>query len=137
MAGLTNYAEDKIMGHLFGGTPYTAPSTYYCGILSVTPTDSASGTEITGGSYARQAISWTVTGGGTAQSASSASLTFPAATTDWGTAVSAGIYDALTGGNLIAFETLTLADFTTANPKTINSGDIFQVDSGNMKITLD
>tara|TARA_Y100000593_G_C4260436_1_gene311901 strand:+ start:43 stop:456 length:414 start_codon:yes stop_codon:yes gene_type:complete len=137
MAGFTDYLEDKVMNHLFGGTAYTAPTTWYVGLLTVAPTDSTTGTEVSGGSYARQSISWTVTGSGTALAASNAAITFPAATTDWGTVIVAGIYDADAEGNLCAFETLTQSDFSTSNPKTINSGDIFKIDSGNLKIQLD
>ncbi|MBT4050097.1 MAG: hypothetical protein HOE64_17250 [Nitrospina sp.] len=137
MAGFTDYLEDKVVNHLFGGTAYTAPTTWYCGLLTAAPTDSTSGTEVSGGSYARQAISWTVTGSGTAQAASSAALTWPAATTDWGTATHAAVYDALTGGNICAYETLTQSDFSTANPKIISTGDIFKIDSGNLKVQLD
>ena len=137
MAGFTDYLEDKVINHLFGGTAYTAPGTWYCGLLTAAPTDSAAGTEVSGGSYARQAIGWTVTGSGTSQAASNAALTFPTATTDWGTVTTAGVYDALTGGNLVAFETLTQSDFVTSNSKQINSGDIFKIDSGNLKIQLD
>ena len=138
MAGFTNYLEDKVMNHLFGGTAYTAPTTWYCGLLIAAPTESTSGTEVSGGGYARQAISWTLTGTGQAQAASSAALTFPVASTSWGTVTHAGIYDAAgAGANLVAFETLTEADFTTSNPKTISAGDYFKIDTGNLKVQLD
>ena len=137
MAGFTNYLEDKVIGHLFGGTAYTAPTTLYVGLQTSTPSDSTGGTEVSGGAYARQSVSWTIQTGGTAQATNSAALTFPAATTDWGICTHAGVYDALTGGNLLAFETLTKTDFTTANPKTVNTGDIFKIDSANLKIQLD
>jgi len=137
MAGFTNYLEDKVINHLFGSTSYTKPSTWYVGLLTAVPSDSAAGTEVSGGAYARQALAWTITGSGTAQAATNAAVTFPTATTDWGTVQWAGIYDALTSGNLCAFVALTKADFSTANPKTINSGDIFKIDSGNLKIQLD
>ena len=137
IAGFTNFLEDKVINHLFGGTAYTVPTTWYCGLLTASPSDSASGTEVTGGAYARQAISWTVTGTGTAQAASSAALTWDAASSDWGTVTHAGIYDALTEGNICAFETLTKSDFTESNPKTIDTGDIFKIDSGNLKVQLD
>ena len=137
MAGFTNYLEDKVINHLFGSVTFTRPGTYYCGLLTVAPTDSATGTEVSGGAYARQSIAWVITGSGVSQAASSADLTWPAATTDWGTVIVAGVYDALTSGNLVAFETLTKSDFTTANPKIINSGDIFKIASGSLKITLD
>ena len=82
-------------------------------------------------------MAWTLSTGGVAQASNTAALTFPAATTNWGTATHCGIYDAATSGNLVAYETLTAADFSTANPKTINSGDIFKIDAGNLKIQLD
>ena len=144
MAGFTNYLEDKIINHLFGDDTgasgadhYTAPTTWYAGLLTGAPSDSSAGTEVSGGAYARQSVAWTLSTGGVAQAANTAALTFPAATTNWGTATHCGIYDAATSGNLVAYETLTAADFSTANPKTINSGDIFKIDAGNLKIQLD
>tara|TARA_R100001594_G_scaffold34170_6_gene63101 strand:+ start:8751 stop:9164 length:414 start_codon:yes stop_codon:yes gene_type:complete len=137
MAGFTNYLEDKVIGHLFGGTAYSAPSTWYVGLQTATPSDSAGGTEVSGGAYARQSVAWTIQTGGTAQASNTAALTFPAATTDWGTVTHAGVYDAATGGNLVAYETLTKTDFSTANPKIVNTGDIFKIDAGNLKIQLD
>ena len=74
---------------------------------------------------------------GTAQAANTAALTFPAATSDWGTVTHAAVVDAVSSGNIMAYETLTKTDFTTANPKTVNTGDIFQIDAGNLKVQLD
>ena len=55
MAGFTNYLEDKIMNHLFGDDTgasgadhYTAPTTWYVGLLTAAPSDSAAGTEAPG-----------------------------------------------------------------------------------------
>ena len=137
MAGFTNYLEDKVIAHLFGGVAYTAPTTWYVGLLTAVPSDNAAGTEVSGGAYARQSVAWTIQSGGTAQASNTAALTFPAATTDWGTVQCAGIYDALTGVNLVAFEVLTKTDFSTANPKVVNTGDIFKIDVGSLKIQLD
>jgi hypothetical protein len=136
MAGFTNYLEDKVMGHLFGATAYTAP-TWYVGLLTAAPSDSAAGTPVAGGGYVRKAVTWTVTGTGTAQAVNTAAIEWDAATADWGTITHAGLYDALSGGNLGAQVQLTQADFSTANPKTVNSGDVFKIDAGNLKITLD
>ena len=137
MAGFTNYLEDKVIGHLFGGTAYTAPTTWYAGLQTAAPSDSAAGTEVSGGAYARQSVAWTIGTGGVAQASNTAALEWPAATTDWGTVTHAGIYDAVSGGNLVAFETLTETDFSTANPKVVNTGDIFKIDAGTLKIQLD
>jgi hypothetical protein len=137
MAGFTNYLEDKVIGHLFGGSAYTAPGTWYVGLQTVTPSDSAAGTEVSGGAYARQSVAWTIVSGGLAEANNTNALTWAAATTDWGLIQWAGVYDALTGGNLVAFEVLTKTDFSTANPKTVNTGDIFKIDAQNLKIKLD
>ena len=122
---------------MFGGSAYTAPGTWYVGLQTAAPSDSADGTEVSGGAYARQSVGWTIATGGTAMASSSAALEWPAATTDWGTVTHAGVYDAASGGNLVAFETLTKTDFSTANPKVVNTGDIFKIDAGNLKVQLD
>jgi hypothetical protein len=30
MAGFSDYLEDKVLDHVFGGTAYTAPTTHVC-----------------------------------------------------------------------------------------------------------
>jgi hypothetical protein len=48
------------------------------------------------------------------------------------------VYDALTGGNLLAWATLTdPADFSTEQASEIQTSDIFKIESGNLKIRLD
>ncbi len=137
MAGLTNYLEDKIMNHVFGSTTFTKPSNWYVGLLTATPSDSAGGTEVTGGSYARMVCAFTITGTGTAQAANTSAITFPTATADWGIVGWVGIYDALSGGNLAAYQNLQKSDFSTTTTKTINDGDIFKFNASTIKIQLD
>jgi len=137
MAGLTNYLEDKIWNHVFGSTPYTKPTNWYVGLLTATPSDSAAGTEVSGGSYARQICAFTVTGTGTALATNTSAITFPTATADWGIVGWIGIYDAVSSGNLVAFQNLQKSDFSTTTTKTINDGDIFKFNASTIKITLD
>ena len=139
MAGLTDYLEDKIWNHVFGSTTYTRPTTWYVGLLTAAPADAsgAPGTEVSGGSYARQVCAFTVTGTGTALAVNTSAITFPTCTTDWGVVGWVGIYDAVTAGNLVAFQNLQLSDFSTSTTKTINDGDIFKFNSSTIKITLD
>ena len=49
MAGFTNYLEDKIINHVFGGAAYSAPSTSYVALYTTSPTDAGGGTEVSGG----------------------------------------------------------------------------------------
>jgi hypothetical protein len=137
MAGLTNYLEDKIWNHVFGSTTYTKPTNWYVGLLTATPSDSASGTEVSGGSYARQICAFTITGTGTALATNTSAITFPTATADWGIVGWVGIYDAVSSGNLVAYQNLQKSDFSTTTTKTVNDGDIFKFNASTIKITLD
>ena len=137
MAGLTNYLEDKIWNHVFGSVTYTKPTNWYVGLLTATPSDSAGGTEVSGGSYARQVCAFTITGTGTAEAKNTSAITFPTATADWGIVGWIGIYDAVSSGNLVAYQNLQKSDFSTTTTKTINDGDIFKFNASTIKITLD
>lgn len=123
----SNYLENKVLGHVFGGTAYTAPTTLYVGLFTSDPGEAGAGTEVSGGSYARQTITFTVTG---SQASSSAAVEFPTATASWGTITYAAVYDAVSGGNLLASGALTTS-------KTIDSGDVFRIPSGDFDIDLD
>jgi hypothetical protein len=123
----SNFLENKVLGHVFGATPYTAPATLYVGLFTSNPGETGSGTEVSGGSYARQTIAFTVTG---AQASNTAAVEFPTATASWGTITYAAIYDALSGGNLLAYGALTTS-------KTIDNGDVFRIPAGDFDINLD
>ena len=64
MAGFSDYLEDKVLDHVFGGTAYTAPATLYVALYTVAPDDTGGGTEVTttGTAYARQTATFTVSG---------------------------------------------------------------------------
>jgi len=123
----SNYLENKVLLHVFGATAYTAPTTLYVGLFTSDPGEAGSGTEVSGGSYARQTVTFTVTGNA---AANTAAVEFPTASASWGTITYAAIYDASTGGNLLASGGL-------ATSKTIDSGDVFRIPAGDFDITLD
>lgn len=130
MAGsFSDYLEDKVLKHVFTNTAYTAPSTLYVGLYTVAPTDAGGGTEVSGGSYARQTGTFTVSGSNPTQAANSAAVEFPTASANWGTIVAAAVFDASSGGNMLAWADLT------AN-KTISSGDVFRFPISSFVITL-
>jgi len=134
----SDYLEDKILDHVFGGSAYTAPTTLYVGLFTSAASDSAAGTEISGNGYARQTAAFTVSGTSPTTAASSANIEFPEATGSWGTVTYAGVFDALTSGNMLAYAELTdPSDFTTPLSKVISTGDILRINAGNLKVTLD
>jgi len=128
MAEFTNYLENKLLDHVLNNTSFTSPTTVYVGLFTAAPTDTTSGTEVSGGSYARQVLSVTTASSGVVTS--DADVNFPQATGNWGTIVALGIHDALSSGNLLMY-----TDLTTS--KTIETGDILKVSSGSLTVTLD
>ena len=123
----SNYLENKVLLHVFGATAYTAPSTLYVALFTSDPGETGSGAEVSGGSYARQTIAFTVTGN---QASNTAAVEFPTATASWGTITYAAVYDAVSGGNLLAYGALTTS-------KTIASGDVLRIPAGDFDINLD
>jgi hypothetical protein len=128
MAEFTNYLENKLLDHVLNNESFTSPTTVYVGLFTTAPTDTTSGTEVSGGSYARQVLSVSTASDGVVTS--DADVTFPQATASWGTIVALGIHDALSSGNLLMY-----TDLTTS--KTIDEGDILKVSSGSLTVTLD
>lgn len=136
MGSFSDYLEEALLNHVFGSADYSPPATIYAALFTATPSDSGGGTEVTGGSYARVAITNNTTNftGATGTSptttTNSTAIDFPQATADWGTATSWGLFDASTNGNLLAWGALTTS-------RAILNGDTpsFQADA--LSITLD
>jgi len=124
---MSNYLETALINGTIRGTTYTAPATVYVGLFTSDPTDAGSGTEVSGGSYARQSASFAAPSNGA--SVTNADITFPQATGNWGTVGWIGIFDSLTTGNLMYHTALDAS-------KTIETGDIFKIASGNLSVTL-
>jgi hypothetical protein len=140
MAALSDFAENKIIDFLFRGQALgitgasaavgTGPTNIYVGLYTANPTDSTTGTEVTGGSYARVTVAsslanWAGTQGAGTTTASSGTtgttsnnnaITFPAPTANWGVITGAALLDASSGGNILAYGALTVN-------KTVNNGD--------------
>lgn len=126
MSAFSNYLENKVLLHVFGGSAYSAPATLYLALYTSDPGDGNTGTECSGTAYARQTITFTVT---TDTASNNAAVEFPVAGSSWGTITHVGILDNLTSGNLLAHGALTAS-------KAIASGDVFRVENGDLDITL-
>ena len=130
MAGFTNYAEDLVLDWLLTNAAATRPTAWYVALYTVAPGETGGGTEVSGGYYARTAVTFTVSGTAPTTASNSAAVEFAAATASWGTVVAAGIFDASTSGNLLAFANLTTS-------KTVDSGDVLRFNTGEIDVTLD
>ena len=106
----TNYLEAKILDHVLRNTTYTAAATVYLALYTATPNDTGGGTEVTGGSYARNATSFSAASGGSISNSAIETFTnMPAATV-----ISVGIFDASSGGNLLLYGNLVSNIIVTA-----------------------
>lgn len=127
MSEMSNYLENALINATLRGTNFTAPTTVYVGLYTSDPTDANTGTEVSGGAYARTAVTFGAPSDGV--TTNSGAVTFPTATASWGTIGWIGILDASTGGNLLYHTPLDAS-------KTIGSGDIFTISTGNLSVTL-
>lgn len=129
MSEMSDYLENALIDATLRNTPYTSPTTVYVALHTADPTDAGTGTEVSGGSYARTLVTFGAPSGGV--SSNSADVTFSPATASWGTVTHIGIWDSGTtgGGNLLYHTPLD-------SSKTIDTGDIFKITATNLTVTL-
>lgn len=140
MAGsMSDVWEKRLLNYLFRDTALGLDATnMWIALFTAAPTDSTTGTEVTGGSYARVAVARTGAGfdaaaGTLALTSNTAAVTFPTATADWGTLTAFGITKSLAGAlstDLIYWGTLTVS-------KAILNGDIASFLAGAIDATQD
>jgi hypothetical protein len=120
--------ETRVLTWVFTNGSATRPTAWYLALFTTDPADDASGTEVStsGTAYARQSATFSVTGD---TASNTAAIEFPTATASYGTVSHVGVFDASTGGNLIAHAALTTS-------KAIDTGDVFRVPTGDLDITL-
>lgn len=143
MSAMSDYLENKIVDQLFRGQTAPTTSTLYVALLTAAPSDSGGGTEVTGGSYARVAVtsslanwagtqsagSTTASSGTGGQTSNNVAITFPTPSAGWGTVTHFGIYDASSGGNLLFYGALTIS-------KTINQSDTVTFPAASLSVTF-
>jgi hypothetical protein len=131
MGTFSDYWENEILDHVFGKGSYTPP-TIYVGLSTADPGDSGAGlSEPSGNGYARAqttASDWNVAADGHVDNANP--ILFATATGDWGTLTHFALFDAASGGHLLAYGTLS-------EPKAFGSNDTARFAAGELDVTLD
>lgn len=127
MSSFSDYAENAILNHVFRNVALTSPAAVYLALYTTAPTDAGGGTEVSGGGYARQAITFGAPASGVISNTSAVSLTATGA--NFGTITAVGVFDAASGGNLVAWDGIVSA--------TINDGDTISFPIGEIDISLD
>ncbi len=138
MTAASNWLENKVLDHVLRNTAMSQPSGLYLALFNNTSGSAAANLEAgtltdevstSGTDYARKAVTFSAASGGTA--ATSATVTFDPAASSWGTITHVAVMDGDTegSGNVLFWGAVTTS-------KTIDSGDTFQVTSGNLTISL-
>jgi len=132
MGSFSNYLENKLLDHIFMKTAFSQPSYIYVALSTADPGEDGSGlNEPSGNGYARVQTSgsdWNNASGGHIDNATD--IEFPEATGDWGTITHFALMDAESGGNMLAYGSLSQS-------KTISAGDTAKFKAGDLDVTLD
>lgn len=122
MSKATNFWEAANLNELAGG---------HVGLFTaVANAEAGTVTEVSGGSYARVALTGKFPTATEGNVTNNAEIAFPEATASWGTATHCGIYDAASGGNLLWVSVLSAS-------ATIATGQIFKFAISNLTLTAD
>ena len=126
---LSDTFETHTLKYLLTSDSVTRPTNWFVALCTTDPTDSALGTEVSGGGYARQSVAFTVSGN---NASNTSAIEFPEATADYGTVVAVMIMPASTGGT--ASDMIVHAQLTA--DKSISTGDIFRIPAGDLDINI-
>ena len=140
MSALSDYLEAKYLDLTYNGVVFTPPASVFIALYTSDPTDADTGTEVSGGGYARAQVN--PNGGGAPQFDLAAvdgtgsmvtnadDIEFPAATDAWGTVTHFGIKDAATGGNLLHQGALDDA-------QVVGIGGFIKIAAGDLKLRME
>lgn len=127
MSKFSNYLEDALVDATLRGIPYSPAPTVYLGLYVSSPEDDNSGTEVSGGGYARLPITFSAPSNGF--TANTNQLIFPVATSAWGTVTHFGILDSGAAGNLLYYGQLI-------QPREVSTGDLLKFLPGTVTVNL-
>ncbi len=96
---LSDHAEDELMDHIFNAS-YSPIATLYVG-MGTAADDTGLTAEPSGNNYAREIIAFNAPGSRTI--VQNGLITFNQASGSWGTMDAYGIFDAITGGNMLGW----------------------------------
>ena len=130
MTSFNDYTESLVLNWLFTTNSATRPTAWYVGLFTSAPSDTGGGTEVSGSAYARKDTGTIAVSGTATTATNSAAIEFDAASGgNWGDIGWAAIFDASSGGNMLAWAPLTTS-------RTINDGDVFRIPATSLTVTL-
>lgn len=132
MAQASNYLEEAILNYFFRNQAVAQPTAIHLALYINDPTDADTGTEVSGGGYARKQVTF----GAPAQTgdkgviSNNAKIEFDIATTDWGLVSHWGLRTAATGGNLLCRGSFSRVE-------NVQSGNRLTIEVGNLQVSME
>ena len=123
----SNYLENALVDYVLRNTGTPTSANVYLALFTTDPGEDASGTEVSGNGYARQATAFDAPANGVTQN--TALESFTASGGNFGTVTHFAIFDALTVGNMLYYGVMTAS-------KVINDGDTLEFAAGAVVVTL-
>jgi hypothetical protein len=123
---MTNYLQNKVLDASLRNTAYTSPANVYVALYSTVNTLTTAGTELSGDGYSRQLVTFGSAANGVSNS--NVAVTFTSTGNAWLPAVSVGIVDASSSGNVLYYQNGAV--------KIVPAGDTLTYGSGNITITI-
>lgn len=141
MSQFSDYLEQALVNHIFRDTAYSQPTSIFIALFTSNPGEDGSGTEVDSDStwtdYERQDAAvgdvkvsgWAAPANGVTQNAKV--ITFPPNNGEATITVThIGIYDAISGGNLLFYAPLV-------SSKSLLQGDVLSFGVGSITVTID
>ena len=129
MAALSNYAEKLLLDFAMTTGSATRPTAWYVALYTAAPDDTGGGTEVSTGGYARQSVTFDAASSPGGTTSNNNTVSFTASGAGYGTVSHIGIFDNVSGGNLLWHGSMTAS-------KTVADGDTLEFSVGNIDLTL-
>jgi hypothetical protein len=126
---ISTFLADELLDHLLGGDSYSTPNAdIHLALSTADPTDSGGSlAEPSGQNYARKAFTdWIAASGGATEN--NTDLIFNVPSGSWGLITHSAIMDAITGGNMLFYGTVT--------NQTPDNGDTVQFTAGDLDVSM-
>jgi len=130
MSQASNYLEEAILNYFFRNQVVAQPTAVYVALYINDPTDSDTGTEISGGGYSRKQVTFGAPAqvGGKAVISNNGKIEFDIATTDWGNVAYWCVRTAATAGNQLCHGAFSRVE-------NVLSGNRFTIEVGNLQVS--
>jgi hypothetical protein len=117
------YLDNNFLNAALRGIPFVPPPAVYVALYTVAPGVDSAGTEVAGGGYFRQLVTFTEPVNG--QVVSAVEVLFPVAQALWGSIVAFAFIDASSGGNILYIGNLSA-------PKLVDVSDQVRMPAGQL-----